>query len=139
MLVRGPLLRQTRSITMYKKFWDWTTQSRPTWRESIKEAAVLFTVFGVTGTSSVVIIRPVLKKVLGLEGSLMEGPNSYRIASILCVSPFYGLFLFLIGTAAGRHNFFARSSFKIIGRFVPSSLLHKTLCAPARLIRGLKS
>lgn len=50
-----------------KSFWNWTTQSRPSWRHDFKEAAVIFTVFGVTGTSSVLLVRPALKHTLGLE------------------------------------------------------------------------
>eukprot|EP00954_Amorphochlora_amoebiformis_P026784 1381351-Amorphochlora_amoeboformis.AAC.2 len=79
------------------RFWKWTTQPRPSWRESGKEAGVLFIVFGITGTASVTLVRPALKYTLGLEGSLKDGPWSYRIGSLLLVSPVYACMLLGIG------------------------------------------
>ena len=52
----------------YKRFWDWSLQPRPHWRESRTEAAVIFCVFGVTGSTSVAFVRPALKHTIGLEG-----------------------------------------------------------------------
>mmetsp|Transcript_58550 Transcript_58550/g.96641 ORF Transcript_58550/g.96641 Transcript_58550/m.96641 type:complete len:166 (-) Transcript_58550:422-919(-) len=103
-------------------FWKWTTQQRPSWRESSVEAAVAFVVFGITGTTSVAVVRPALKKTIGLEGSMREGPWSYRITSLVLVSPIYACFLVTFGTLAGRHTFFANMARKIFGRFVPPSL-----------------
>jgi hypothetical protein len=113
-------------------FWKWTTQPRPTWRESYTEAAVLFCVFGVTGSSSVVIVRPFLEYTIGLKGSLYEGPNSYRVLSILLVSPFYACLLVTFGTLSGRHSYFANMGRKTLGRFMPASLLKKVTCTPAQ-------
>ncbi|KAJ1418195.1 hypothetical protein B484DRAFT_453756 [Ochromonadaceae sp. CCMP2298] len=113
-------------------FWQWTTAQRPTWKESKKEAAVAFVVFGVTGSLTMWLVRPCLSSVLGLEGSLWEGPNSYRVASVLCISPIYSVLLLTIGTVAGRHNFFAKMGTKILGRFVPKSAINKVLCGPAK-------
>ena len=113
-------------------FWKWTTQPRPSWRENYTEAAVMFCVFGVTGTTSVVVVRPFLKHTIGLEGSLYEGPNSYRVLSIVLVSPIYACILVTIGTLSGRHSYFANMARKIIGRFIPSSILRKFTCPPAQ-------
>lgn len=79
-----------------------------------------FTVFGITGSTSVAVVRPTLKSTFGLEGSLREGPNSYRVASILAVSPIYATMLVTFGTIAGRHRFFATMAHKIFGRFLPA-------------------
>jgi hypothetical protein len=89
------------------KFWRWTTQNRPHWRESKLEAAVIFCVFGATGSSSVYFVRPLLSKV-GINGTMMDGPNSYRVLSILLVSPVYACILLTLGTLSGRHTFFAK-------------------------------
>lgn len=113
-------------------FWKWTTQPRPSWRESYTEAAILFTVFGVTGSTSVVVVRPFLKHTIGLEGSLYEGPNSYRVLSIVLVSPIYACILVTVGTLSGRHSYFANMARKIIGRFMPASFLRKVTCPPAQ-------
>ena len=77
-----------------------------------------FVVFGVTGSTSVALVRPGLKN-MGMEGSMREGPWSYRIGSLLIVSPIYSVVLVTVGSVAGRHLFFARMSYKIMGRFVP--------------------
>lgn len=113
-------------------FWKWTTQPRPTWRESYSEAAILFTVLGVTGTSSLVFVRPFLEYTIGLKGSFSEGPNSYRVLSIVLVSPIYACMLVTFGTLSGRHTYFAGMGRKIIGRFMPASLLRKVTCTPAQ-------
>lgn len=56
------------STSSYQQtFWNWTTQVRPSWRHNFKEAAIIFTVFGVTGSSSVYFVRPALKYSIGLE------------------------------------------------------------------------
>lgn len=120
------------------KFWNWTTTPRLDWKSNIKEAVIAIMVFGVTGTTTMFLIRPCLKTVFGLEGSLLEGPNSYRIISILTISPVYAILLFTIGTISGRHIFFAQMSSKILGRFIPKSILSKVYCNPAKIKYNLK-
>ena len=109
------------------RFWKWTCQTRPHWKESKVEAAVLFCVFGVTGSSSMYFVRPTLSN-LGLKGNFMDGPWSYRIASFLIISPIYACILVTIGTLAGRHIYFANMGKKIISRFLPKSQASKVTC-----------
>ena len=113
------------------RFWAWTSQKRPSWRESKTEAAVVFVVFGVTGSTSVALVRPSLKECFGLEGSMKDGPWSYRIISLVAVSPIYAVCLLTFGTLAGRHTFFAMMATKIFGRFLPKSLSNRLACPPA--------
>jgi len=101
---------------MIGAFWRWTSSSRPHWRESKVEAAVLFAVFGVTGSSTLFFVRPALTAV-GIEGSLIDGPNSYRVVSLFTVTPIYCTILFSLGTLAGRHNYFAGRAAKMLSRF----------------------
>ena len=77
---------------------------------------VLCGVFGVTGSSTLFFVRPALKS-CGIEGTLVEGPNSFRVISVLTVSPIYTVILLTIGTLAGRHSFFAKQAVKMMGRF----------------------
>ena len=95
---------------VYEKFWKWTTKHQPEhekWSAQWwKEKTVLCTVFAITGSSSMYFVRPVLPKI-GLEGSFKEGPWTYRIGSLLVMSPLYTTILLVVGTLAGRHNFFA--------------------------------
>jgi hypothetical protein len=115
------------------RFWKWTTEQRPDWKLDNKEKAVAFVVFGVTGTTSVTLIRPLLTDLLGIQGSMIDGPWSYRIGSLLLVSNMYAITLFTLGTLAGRHAFFGKMSFKILGRFFPKKFLEKVVCEPARV------
>jgi hypothetical protein len=116
-------------MSLARRFWVWTTQRRPDWKQNRKEAAIAFGVFGVTGSASVGVVRPALKSA-GLEGSMMEGPNTYRVASILIVSPIYACTLVAVGTLVGRHRFFGSMSSRLLGRFNPFG--GKILCPPAR-------
>jgi hypothetical protein len=119
------MINSTSYIT--DKFWKWTCQTRPHWKECKVEAAVLFCVFGVTGSSSMFFVRPALTH-LGITGTMMDGPWSYRIASILIISPIYACILVTVGTLAGRHVYFANMGRKIISRFLPKSQSSKLGC-----------
>ena len=118
-------------MASWGRFWAWTTQKRPSWRESKLEAAVLFAVFGLTGSTSVAVVRPILRSTIGLEGSFKDGPWSYRIGSLVLISPAYACILLAVGTAAGRHTYFAGMSRKILGRFVPKRVAERIGCEPA--------
>ena len=96
-----------------------------------------FTVFGLTGSTSVAVVRPLFHSV-GFEGSMREGPWSYRIGSLLAVSPVYACMLVSFGTLAGRHRFFAGMAQKIVGRMVPRSLLSRLTCKGAAPTAALK-
>ena len=50
---------------------------------------------------------------------MRDGPWSYRVLSVVLVSPIYASFLVTFGTLAGRHIFFAAMARKIFGRFLP--------------------
>ena len=115
---------------VWDKFWKWTTQSRPPWRENKTEAAVLFTVFGVTGSSTLFFVRPALKTI-GIEGSMIDGPNSYRAVSLVTITPIYCTILLSLGTLAGRHVFFANQATRILSRF--GWRKENVACAQAKL------
>jgi uncharacterized membrane protein YeaQ/YmgE (transglycosylase-associated protein family) len=115
-----------------QEFWQWTTKPRPNWLKDWKEGIITCIIFGITGSASAFLVRPTVEKVFGVQGSLIEGPNSYRVLSILCISPVYAILLGITGTLAGRHLFFTKMSMKILNRFLPKSLLNRTLCSPAK-------
>ncbi len=123
--------------SIFQKFWKWTTQSRPSWKENKTEAAVLFCVFGITGSSSVAFVRPALKEI-GIDGTWKDGPWSYRIASVVIISPIYACILVTIGTLAGRHIFFANMGRKIISRFMPKSASEKIGCPSSKNLPNQK-
>eukprot|EP00052_Salpingoeca_macrocollata_P017081 m.138272 g.138272 ORF g.138272 m.138272 type:complete len:156 (-) comp20259_c0_seq2:53-520(-) len=87
---------------------------------------VKFVVFGITGSSSVYFVRPLLSSVFGLEGTMVDGPWSYRIASVLFVTPVYSVILIVVGTLFGKHAFFLGQVRKIWARLLPGLRPRKT-------------
>mmetsp|Transcript_5533 Transcript_5533/g.9752 ORF Transcript_5533/g.9752 Transcript_5533/m.9752 type:complete len:162 (-) Transcript_5533:217-702(-) len=135
-------LNQDRSSTakasVWKSFLNWSTKETPSperysmaWN---KEMLLRCVVFGITGTTSVKVVRPGLNAI-GLQGSMKEGPWSYRILSFVLVSPIYSVILLSTGSLAGRHRFFAKVVQRMWNRLLPKSLSSKISCAPAREIQ----
>mmetsp|Transcript_71949 Transcript_71949/g.105407 ORF Transcript_71949/g.105407 Transcript_71949/m.105407 type:complete len:93 (-) Transcript_71949:165-443(-) len=82
-------------------------------------------------------MRPILRKALNEPtGSLAEGPNTYRAASLLLLSPVYASVLVCVGTLSGRHVYFAKMTHKIWSRFLPGALKHRLLCSPSQTKRA---
>ena len=96
-------------------------RNTPAW---YKEMILICTVFAITGSSTMFLVRPAMTKVLGLEGSLRDGPWSYRICSIVIMTPLYATLLVCVGTVFGRHAYFRHFSVKMFSRFgIPPSLM----------------
>ncbi len=141
------------ALRLASGFWKWTTQvilcyyfsfrvlafqsilrcsssrkqTRPTWKESKTEAAIAVAVFGVTGSATMFCVRPALKH-FGVEGSMWDGPWSYRAISLVSITPMYSAILFVLGTLAGRHVYFGGRVAKLASRFVPASFGKKIRC-----------
>jgi len=64
------------------------------------EMVLLCTVFAITGTSTMVLVRPAVSEVLGLKGSMKDGPWSYRVCSIVIMTPVYSAMLVLVGVSS---------------------------------------
>lgn len=112
-----------------------------------REVALICTVFAITGSSTMVLVRwwtlyrclflfrsvsnifqvrPAVKDILGLQGTFVDGPWSYRIASIFVMSPIYASLLVAVGTVFGRHFYFRHFAVKIFSRFgIPPELMDK--------------
>mmetsp|Transcript_9808 Transcript_9808/g.22095 ORF Transcript_9808/g.22095 Transcript_9808/m.22095 type:complete len:224 (-) Transcript_9808:284-955(-) len=90
------------------------------------EMALICTVFGITGSSTMFLVRPAVSNVLGLQGSMKDGPWSYRICSLVIMTPMYSALLVIVGTVFGRHAYFRHFSVKMFSRFgVPPELMDK--------------
>jgi len=83
------------------------------------EKFVICVVFAVTGSSTMVVCRPLLKDVLQLQGTMKDGPWSYRVAYISLITPIYSVILVSVGTIFGHHYFFKKMSLKIWARLIP--------------------
>lgn len=100
------------------------------------EMVLLCTVFAITGTSTMVLVRPAVSDVLGLKGSLKDGPNSYRVCSIVIMTPLYSMMLVLVGTVFGRHAYFRHFAVKMFSRFgIPAELMDKSFHQTAKNFR----
>ena len=76
--------------------------------------------------SNIFQVRPAVKDILGLQGTFVDGPWSYRIASIFVMSPIYASLLVAVGTVFGRHFYFRHFAVKIFSRFgIPPELMDK--------------
>jgi hypothetical protein len=64
-------------------------------------------------------VRPILSDVFDIQGTMLNGPWSYRLASLFLVTPTYSVILVTLGTLAGRKDFFLGQAIKIWGRFLP--------------------
>jgi len=67
------------------------------------EMVLICTVFAITGTSTMVLVRPAVSEVLGLKGSLKDGPWSYRICSIVIMTPLYSAMLVVVGVSTNMN------------------------------------
>ncbi|KAJ3360100.1 hypothetical protein GGF32_008690 [Allomyces javanicus] len=94
------------------------------------EVSIVFGVFAVTGSSSMMVVRKGINKALGTEGSLRDGPNSWRAAYLVCGLPMYSLILLTLGTLSGRGAYFRTVLHRMYGRILPRSIADK-LAPPA--------
>jgi len=92
-----------------------------------REMILICTVFAVTGSSTMWLVRPAVSNGLGIRGSLKDGPWSYRICSLVIMTPIYATLLVVVGTLFGRHAYFRHFSVKIFSRFgIPPEVLDPT-------------
>mmetsp|Transcript_25829 Transcript_25829/g.59460 ORF Transcript_25829/g.59460 Transcript_25829/m.59460 type:complete len:216 (-) Transcript_25829:432-1079(-) len=101
--------------------WEWWTApvDMPP-RKSVRwyaEMALVSTVFGVTGSTTMFLVRPAITDFLHLHGSMKDGPWSYRLTSLVIMTPLYPLLLVTVGTIAGRHAYFRYFAVKMFSRF----------------------
>ena len=98
-------------------------RNTPAW---YREMALLCTVFAITGSSTMFLVRPAMSNILGLRGSFKDGPWSYRICSIVIMTPLYATLLVVVGTVFGRHAYFRHFAVKMFSRFgIPPTLMDK--------------
>ena len=96
-----------------------------------RETAVVFTVFGLTGSTTVFLVRPTLKYIIQNsqltsdippDASFTSGPNSYRALYVTVMSPTYTMLLISYGHLLGRGPYFTHFAFKMWSRLLPPSI-----------------
>ncbi|KAG0225707.1 hypothetical protein BGW41_004582 [Actinomortierella wolfii] len=90
-----------------------------------KEWTIIMTVFAITGSSSVYFVKPILKNVLKLEGSMQEGPWSYRLTYVCTTMPTYSITLLAVASLFGRRPYFQKVVLRMWSRFLPKKVLQR--------------
>jgi len=72
------------------------------------EKLYVCTVFAITGSTAMVVVRYIMHRMLELEGSIWSGPWLYRLIYFLVMTPSYSVTLLLMGTIFGRQAFFLK-------------------------------
>lgn len=116
------------STSSFSKFWKSYLQPKPmpdrlsaAW---YREMALICTVFAITGSSTMVVVRPAVSNGLGLQGNFKDGPWSFRICSLVVMTPIYATLLLVVGTIFGRHAYFRHFSVKMWSRFgIPPEMI----------------
>ena len=78
------------------------------------QLVVIFTVFSVTGSASVILAAPILQFV-GITTDTLS-PWIYWPLRILMIFPIYQCLLIVVGTLAGQFNYFWRFEKKFLRR-----------------------
>ena len=81
--------------------------------ESLKQLVIVFLVFAITGSLSVVLGKPIIDFFFedGLENNLF-----YWIIRVIIIFPLYQILLIIIGTIFGEFKYFWRIEKKILIR-----------------------
>ncbi|KAG0201203.1 hypothetical protein BGX33_010452 [Mortierella sp. NVP41] len=90
-----------------------------------KEWTIIMGVFAVTGSSTVMVVKPLLKEVFQLDGSMKEGPWSFRFAYLCTTLPLYSCVLLTVATIAGRRPYFKKVVLRMWGRFLPNKVIQR--------------
>mmetsp|Transcript_13004 Transcript_13004/g.19813 ORF Transcript_13004/g.19813 Transcript_13004/m.19813 type:complete len:188 (+) Transcript_13004:166-729(+) len=128
---------QTQNNQTWYQYWTAPVEIPP--RYTLKwygEMTLLCTVFAITGSSTMFLVRPAMNEVLGLKGSMKDGPWTYRLCSIVIMTPIYPILLVCTGTLFGRHVYFRHFAVKMFSRFgIPAELMDKNFKANAKGFR----
>jgi len=132
----APTQQQEQSMSFLQRWMapkEMPPRNTPRW---YAEMVLLCTVFAITGTSTMVLVRPAMSEILGLKGSLKDGPWSYRICSLVIMTPLYSALLVVVGTIFGRHAYFRHFAVKMFSRFgIPPELMDKNFAKNAKNFR----
>ena len=67
---------------------------------------------------------------------MKDGPWSYRICSIVVMSPVYSTLLVVVGTIFGRHAYFRHFAVKMLSRFgIPPERLDRNFYETAKTFK----
>jgi len=121
----------TSSYSHILKFWKSFSGPKPMperWTAKwYREMVLICTVFAITGSSTMLLVRPAVSKGFALNGSFKDGPWAFRICSLVVMTPIYATLLLVVGTIFGRHSYFRHFSIKMWSRFgIPPEMIDES-------------
>ncbi len=90
----------------------WFTRLREKWQVSTRQVWIILLVFACTGTTVLLLKRPLLAAVAG-EG---EPPVLFTVAYFALILPIYNMLLLAYGTLFGQFRFFWAYEKRLFGR-----------------------
>ncbi|GAM23847.1 hypothetical protein SAMD00019534_070220 [Acytostelium subglobosum LB1] len=85
------------------------TYEYPPWSTKwILEKAYQCVIFGMTGSSALIVVRYLLKNLWQVDGTVFGGPWQYTAAYFITMFSCYPFVLLFYGTLFGRHQFFKK-------------------------------
>jgi len=66
------------------------------------------------------LVRPLLKNALHLEGSFIAGPWNYRVIMLSSTMTAYSFIQVVVGTILGEQQFFLRNFKRVWGLIIPA-------------------
>ncbi|CAO3573853.1 unnamed protein product [Mortierella alpina] len=88
------------------------------------EWTIIIFVFSVTGSSTMLVVKPLLRA-LGLSGSIIAGPWTFRIIYVILTLPIYSCMLLLVSSLFCRRLYFENLLIRMWGRLLPSCLINR--------------
>lgn len=82
-------------------------------------------IFAICGSTAVYLIRPLIQSLFNIQGTLRDGPNTYRILYILLLSPSYYVVLYILSRLTNRRIYFEPMIKRMWGRLLPKSASQK--------------
>ena len=113
-----------------------TDSNRTASSDGWRHWAIVFTVFGITGTLAVLFSQILLKGIFHLEGNVWSGPWSYRAVYLVLMLPFYSVTLLVVGTLLGKHAYFKLRLLRMWGLLMPR-FIHRRIVGVAEQDRSI--
>eukprot|EP01089_Gocevia_fonbrunei_P012211 TRINITY_DN2820_c0_g1_i3.p1 TRINITY_DN2820_c0_g1~~TRINITY_DN2820_c0_g1_i3.p1 ORF type:complete len:194 (-),score=3.97 TRINITY_DN2820_c0_g1_i3:92-673(-) len=117
----SPITLQAK-FNQFTSYWLSEAATKKTWSfEWFLEKLIICIIFGITGTSSMYCVRPLLNPFWKAEPnepppSMINGPWSYRFTSLIVITPVYSCILLTVGAIFGQYHYFSKVAKRIWAR-----------------------
>ena len=90
-----------------------------------RETAVIWTVFAITGSSTGMLVRPILSNLFHFseeETGWISGSWQWRLSYLILTMPLYSTLLMTTATVFGRQRYFGMVIWRMYNRLLPHSM-----------------